>query len=152
MWQKRRRRWVKLVVRFENTLIGEQERLPVDMVILSAALEPQADSLDVARMFNISCDKSGFFIERHMKLDPVATMTDGVFITGCCQGPRDIPDTVAQASAAAARVLALISKGRVAIEATTTMIDETKCSGCRICNILCPYSAISFIEDQKVSG
>jgi heterodisulfide reductase subunit A len=141
----------KLIVKFENSLVGDRERLPVDMVILSCALEPQKDALEVARMFNISCGAGGFFIERHPKLDPVATMTDGIFVVGCCQGPKDIPDTVAQASAAAARVLAVISKGKVETEATTAVIDEEKCSGCRICNLLCPYSAISFLEEEKVS-
>jgi len=141
----------KLIVKFENSLIGERERLPVDMVILSCGLEAQTDALEVARKFTISCGSAGFFTERHPKLDPIATMTDGVFIVGCCQGPKDIPDTVAQASAAAARVLAMISKGKVATEATTAVIDEEKCSGCRICNNLCPYTAISFIEDKHVS-
>ena len=78
-------------------------------------------------------------------------MTDGIFIAGCCQGPKDIPDTVAQASAAAARVLALITKGKVEMEAATAVIDEEKCSGCRVCNLLCPYNAITFIEEKKVS-
>lgn len=142
----------KLIVKFENSLIGERERLPVDMVILACALEPQADSKVLARLFNISCDKGGFFIERHPKLDPFATMTDGVFVVGCCQGPKDIPDTVAQASAAAARVLALISKGKVETEATIAVINEEHCSGCRVCNAICPYTAISFIEDKKVSS
>lgn len=141
----------KLIVKFENSLIGERERLPVDMVILACALEPQKDALEVARMFNISCGSAGFLIERHPKLDPVATMTDGVFVAGCCQAPKDIPDTVAQGSAAAARVLALISKGKVETLATTAVIDEEQCSGCRICNALCPYSAISFLEEEKVS-
>ncbi len=103
----------KLIVKFENSLVGDRERLPVDMVILSSALEPQKDALEVARMFNISCGSGGFFIERHPKLDPVATMTEGVFIAGCCESPKDIRDSVAQASAAAARILALISKGKV---------------------------------------
>jgi len=141
----------KLIVRFENTLVGRQMRLPVDMVVLSVGLEAQKDAKEVARIFNISTGADGFFIEKHPKLDPIATMTDGVFITGCCQGPKDIPDTVAQASAAAARVLSLISKGRVQIEPTTAVINEDACSGCRICNLICPYSAISFIEDKKVS-
>jgi len=141
----------KLVVQFEDTLVGRQRRIPVDMVILSCGLEPQQDAEEVARLFSISCSADGFFLEKHPKLDPVATMTDGILIAGCCQSPKDIPDTVAQASAAAARVLALISKGRVEIEATTAVIDEEKCSGCRICNLLCPYTAISFIEDKKVS-
>ena len=141
----------KLIVKFENTLIGRQQRLPVDMVVLSCALEPQADALEIGRMFNISCGKEGFFIERHPKLDPVATMTDGVFVVGCCQGPKDIPDTVAQASAAAARVLALISKGKVEIEAAIAVVDEKKCSGCRVCNLLCPYSAPYYVEAEKVT-
>ncbi|MGA2158924.1 MAG: FAD-dependent oxidoreductase [Dehalococcoidia bacterium] len=141
----------KLIVKFENTLVGNQERLPVDMVVLSCAMEPQKDTQDVARLFNISCGTGGFFIERHAKLDPVATMTDGVFIAGCCQSPKDIPDTVAQASAAAASVLELISRGKVETEATTAVIDEAHCSGCRVCNMLCPYNAIAFIEGEKVS-
>jgi heterodisulfide reductase subunit A len=141
----------RLVVQFEDTLAGRQRRLPVDMVILSCALEPHKDADAVARLFGISCGPANWFLEKHPKLDPVATMTDGVFVIGCCQGPKDIPDTVAQASAAAARVLALISKGKVAVETAIAVIDEDKCSGCRVCNLLCPYSAISYIEDKKVS-
>ena len=141
----------KLIVCSEDTLLSKTIRVPVDMVILATALEPRADAAEVAKLFGITKSADGFFLERHPKLDPVATMTDGVFIAGCCQGPKDIPDTVAQASAAATRVLALISKGRVELEAATAVIDEEKCSGCRICNLLCPYSAISFIEDEKVS-
>jgi heterodisulfide reductase subunit A len=73
-------------------------------------------------------------------------------VVGCCQGPKDIPDTVSQASAAAAKVLALITKGKVELEASTAVIDEDLCSGCRICNLLCPYSAISFDDEKKVSN
>ncbi len=141
----------KLVVKFENSLVGERERLPVDMVILAAALEPQKDALEVARIFNISCGSGGYFIERHPKLEPVSTMTEGIFIAGCCESPKDIRDSVSQASAAAARVLALISKGKVETEATTAFINEEQCSGCRICNALCPYGAITFLEEEKVS-
>ena len=126
-------------------------RVPVDMVILSTALEARSDAEEVARLFNISRSADGFFLERHPKLDPVATTTDGVFVVGCCQSPKDIPDTVAQASAAAARALAMISKGKVEIEAATAVIDEELCSGCKICNLLCPYSAISFDEEKEVS-
>ena len=138
----------KLVVQFEDTLVGLQRRLPVDMVILSCALEPQPDADAVARLFNISRSADGFFLEKHPKLDPVATMTDGIFVVGCCQGPKDIPDTVAQASAAAAEVLAMISRGKVEIEAATAVIDERICSGCRTCELVCPFSAISF-DDKK---
>ena len=141
----------KLVVLCEDTLIGRQRRIPVDMVVLSTALEPRADAAEVARQFSISRSKDGFFMEKHPKLDPVATTTDGVFIAGCCQGPKDIPDTVAQASAAAARVLAMISKGSVEIEAATAVVQEELCSGCKTCISLCPYNAISFDEEKKVS-
>lgn len=141
----------KLIVCGEDTLLGQVIRVPVDMVILCIALEPRSNAKQVAQLFRISQGADGFFIERHPKLDPVATMTDGIFIAGCCQGPKDIPDTVAQASAAATRVLSLISKGKVELEATVAVIDEEKCSGCRVCNMLCPYNAISFIEDKEVS-
>jgi heterodisulfide reductase subunit A len=141
----------KLIVVAEDTLMVNIVRLPVDMVILCVALEPQPDVEAVARLFNISRSADGFFLERHPKLDPIATMTDGIFVAGCCQGPKDIPDTVAQASAAAARALAMISKGKVEIEAATAEINEELCSGCRICNTLCPFSAITFDEDKKVS-
>jgi len=141
----------KLIVNVEDTLVRRKRRLPVDMVILSCALEPGADVEQLARTFSLSRKADGFFLEKHPKLDPVATMTDGVFVVGCCQSPKDIPDTVAQASAAAARALAMISKGKVEIEAATAVIDEELCSGCRICNELCPYKAISFDEEKKVS-
>ena len=138
----------KLVVEYE--LDSQQSRLPVDMVILSVALEPQSDVEAVGRLFGIGRSADGFFLEKHPKLDPVATMSDGTFVVGCCQAPKDIPDTVAQASAAAARVLAMIDKGTVEIEAATAVIDEELCSSCRICELLCPYSAISFDEEKEV--
>jgi heterodisulfide reductase subunit A len=141
----------KLVVLVEDTLVRRKRRIPVDMVVLSTALEPRTDAGDVARMFSISRSSDGFFLEKHPKLDPVATTTDGVFIAGCCQGPKDIPDTVAQASAAAARVLSMISRGDVEIESATSFVDENLCSGCKTCLGLCPYNAISFDEEKKVS-
>jgi len=141
----------KLIVLCEDTLISRQRRIPVDMVVLSTALEPRGDAVEVAKQFSISRSKDGFFLEKHPKLDPIATTTDGVYIAGCCQGPKDIPDTVAQASAAAARVLAIISKGKVEIEAATAFIQEQLCSGCKTCISLCPYNAISFDGEKKIS-
>ncbi|MDO8568762.1 MAG: FAD-dependent oxidoreductase [Dehalococcoidales bacterium] len=141
----------KLMVQVEDTLADELRTIPVDMVVLSAALEPRADVDVVAHLFNLSRSADGFFMERHPKLDPVATMTDGIFVAGCCQAPKDIPQSVAQASAAAARVLAMISAGTIEIEATTAQINEAKCAGCKVCNLLCAYSAISFDEAKKVS-
>ncbi len=96
----------KTIVQCEDTLVGRQQRYPVDMVILMGALEPQADAREVAKRFGISCSLDGWMIERHTKLDPVATMTEGVFVAGAAQGPKDIPTTVAQGAAAAARVRA----------------------------------------------
>ena len=141
----------KLIVICEDTLVRRKRRIPVDMVIMSCALEPRADADQIAKTFSLSRKADGFFLEKHPKLDPVATMTDGIFIVGCCQSPKDIPDTVAQASAAASRALAMISKGKVEIEATTAVVDEELCAGCKICVDLCPYKAISFDEEKKVS-
>jgi heterodisulfide reductase subunit A len=121
------------------------------MVILSIGIESRHDAQDVARLFGISCDADGFFKEKHPKLDPVATLTDGVFVAGCAQGPRDIPDCVAQGSAAAARVLTLIRQGEVEVEAATALVDQMMCVGCQQCIQTCPYAAIEFLEDRKVA-
>lgn len=141
----------KLIVQAEDTLIGKQRRIPVDMVILSAGMEARHDSQDVSLMFGMGCDFNGFFTERHPKLDPVATMTEGIFIAGACQGPKDIPDSVAQGAAAAARVAGLINQETVMMEPVRASINKETCSGCRLCNDLCPYNAIVFHEDQKLS-
>jgi heterodisulfide reductase subunit A len=141
----------KLIIEYEDTLAGCQSRIAVDMVILSTALEPRADAGEVARLFSLSRSADGFFLEKHPKLAPVATMTDGVFVVGCAQGPKDIPETVAQASAAAAAVLAMFARGTIEIEAATAVVDQELCSGCGICGSLCPYNAISFLEDRKVA-
>jgi heterodisulfide reductase subunit A len=141
----------KLVVQVEDTLAGMQRRIPVDMVILMGALEPRADAREVGLRFGISCSMDGWFIERHPKLDPVATMTQGVFIAGTCQGPKDIPDSVSQGAAAAARVQGMITKGTVLIEPVVASINAERCSGCRICNALCPFNAIEYLDEEGVS-
>ena len=124
---------------------GFVRRIPVNMVVLAAGLEPHADAQQVRRLFNMSCGTEGFFLERHPKLAPVNTFTDGIFIAGCCQGPRDIPDTVAQAGAAAAEAMVLIDRGYVEQEPNTAYILPD-CSGCKSCIPLCPYTAIAFDE------
>jgi heterodisulfide reductase subunit A len=141
----------KLIVQVEDTLLGKQRRIPVDMVILMGGLEPQADAKELGLKCGISCSMAGWYTERHPKLDPVATMTDGVFVAGVCQGPKDIPASVAQGAAAAARISGMIAKGTVTIEPIVASIDEEGCSGCRICNNMCPYNAIEFDEEKKVS-
>jgi heterodisulfide reductase subunit A len=133
----------KLIIRVEDTLAGFVRRIPVNMVVLASGLEPHADAQQVRRLFNMSCGTEGFFLERHPKLAPVNTFTDGIFIAGCCQGPRDIPDTVAQAGAAAAEAMVLIDRGYVEQEPNTAYILPD-CSGCKSCLPLCPYTAITF--------
>ena len=140
-----------LLVRCEDTLMGKFREIPVDMVILCPAIVPRHDVADIARRVGISRSPDGFFLERHPKLDPVATASDGIYIAGCAQGPKDIPDTVAQASAAAARILALATKGEVVVDPVRAVIEEEFCGGCRICNNLCPYNAIEFYSDRMVS-
>jgi len=133
----------KLTVCVADPILGGMIRVPVDMVILCIALQPRPDTDQVARLFNIGKSRDGFFLERHPKLDPIATLTDGVFVVGCCQGPKDIPDTVAQASAGAARILALISKGTLTSDPMTATIDSMRCIGCLLCTEVCPFSAIN---------
>jgi heterodisulfide reductase subunit A len=141
----------KLIIQVEDTLAGKQRRIPVDMVVLSAGLQPRHDAKEVAKLFGLSCSADGWFIEKHPKLDPVATMTEGIFIAGCVQGPKDIPSSVVQGAAASARVLGRIQQGEIALEPVRATIHEDQCSGCRICNTLCPFNAILYHEDRMVS-
>ena len=140
----------RLILQAEDSLLGRVRKIPVDMVVLATGIEPQADAEDVRRIFNITCSGGGFFMERHPKLAPVSTFTDGVFLAGTCQGPRDIPDTVAQAGAAAAEALALIDAGSIELEPNTAYVVEEDCSGCTTCIGLCPYTAISHVEGKAV--
>ena len=140
----------RVVVKAEDTLLGGvMRKIPMDMLVLAVGLEAHADAEEVRRMFNITCSGEGWFMERHPKLAPVNTFTDGIFLAGACQGPKDIPDTVAQAGAAAAEALALIDTGYVELEPNTAYVKEEECSGCKTCVPLCPYGAISFREDTK---
>ncbi len=102
----------KLIVQVDDTLLGKRRRVPVDMVVLMGGIEPRADAKEVGLKCGISCSMAGWYTERHPKLDPVATMTDGIFVAGACQGPKDIPASVAQGAAAAARVQGMIYQGR----------------------------------------
>ena len=141
----------KLVVKAEETGLGRPIILPVDMVVLVTGMEPHADSDQVAKTFHVTRDKDGFFLEAHPKLRPFHTNTDGIFLAGTCQSPRDIPDTVAHANAAAAEAMSLMGRGKVVIEPTIAEITTELCSGCRICNNLCAYAAISYDPIRNVS-
>jgi len=141
----------ELTLKVEDTLLGQVRKIPVDMVILAVGLEPRADATEVRRLFNISCSSEGWFLERHPKLAPVNTFTDGIFLAGCCQGPKDIPDTVAQAGGAAAEAFQLLDLGAIELEPNTAYVLEEVCSGCKTCVGLCPYNAISFLADKHVA-
>ena len=121
-----------------------------DLVVLATAIVPREDSKDLVRLLNINQSADGFMLEAHPKLRPVDTFTEGIFLAGCCQSPKDIPDAVAQASGAAIRASEPLAAGKVQVEAISANIDEDLCSGCRICEDLCAYSALEFDEKDKI--
>ena len=132
----------ELVVVAEDTLSARLLRVPVDMAILCTAMEARADAPEVARVFGLTTGPDGFFLEEHPKLEPVSTSTAGVYVAGACQGPKDIPDSVAQAKAAASMAQALATRGEVEVSPLVSGIDPDLCAGCRTCVAVCPYSAI----------
>jgi len=140
-----------LIVRAEDTLSARMVQVPVEMVILCTAMEARPDANAVSRVFGVTIGSDGFFQEEHPKLEPVSTASSGIFLAGACQGPKDIPDTVAQAKGAAAEALALSSSGQVAVAPMISSIDPDVCIGCQICVGLCPYSAIEFNMLRGVS-
>jgi len=142
----------EMLISMREQLTGEEIEVPADLVVLMVAMEPREDSSSVARMVNISGDKDGWFIESHPKLDPVATTTDGVYIAGACQFPKDIPESVTQARAAVARILAKIAQGKIAVDAIYSEVNPRLCAGCQTCIGMCAYGAIEFNQEKKVSN
>jgi heterodisulfide reductase subunit A len=142
----------RLVVAAEDTMLGTPIEVPVDMVVLGSGLTARRDTGKVAQIFGISQSADQFFMEAHPKLRPVSTNVDGIFLAGCCQGPKDIPDTVAQASAAAAEAISLATQGEIEVEPTTVSIDPERCAGCKLCIEICPYSAVDFIDSKGISA
>lgn len=132
----------KLIVQGEDTLLGQRVEVEADLVVLAAAMVPQIDAPEMARKLGISYNQYGFFSEAHPKLRPVETNTAGVFLAGTCQGPKDIPETVAQASAAAVKVISLFAKSELTTNPNVASVDESLCSGCLWCVNVCPYKAI----------
>jgi heterodisulfide reductase subunit A len=132
-----------LIVRAEDTLLGETLEMEADLVVLAVGMVPRHDVKDVASLLKLSRSPDGFFLEAHPKLRPIDTTTDGVFLAGTCQGPKDITDTVAQAKAAASSVLIPLSRGRVKVESIISVVNQEICSGCGICEGLCAYGALS---------
>jgi len=135
----------------ENTLEKQLYKVNVDMVILSVGIEPKQDSEVIQRLFNLSKTSDGFFMEAHPKLRPVDTPTGGVFLAGCAEAPKDIKDSVTQASAAAARAGILMAKGKVTVEAVTPKLIEQNCQSCGLCARVCPYNAILVDKELKTT-
>jgi heterodisulfide reductase subunit A len=140
-----------MLVEMNEVLSGETVDVPADLVVLMVGVEAHENAKDIAHLVGVSMCGNDFYIEKHPKLDPVATTTDGVYIVGTCHGPKDIPDSVAQARAAASRILASISQGKVEVEVTTAVVNEDICCGCQTCIKVCPYTAVSYDEEKNVS-
>jgi len=143
----------KLIVRGEDTLLGLPVEVEADMVVLATAMVAKADAAKLAQMVGFSYDQNNFYTEAHPKLAPVETHTAGVFLAGACQGPKDIPDSVAQASAAAVKVCGLLSKEVMPTEPIVSSINEAICSGCGMCVPVCPYKALDLkVIQERVHG
>ena len=138
----------KLKVQASDLLDGRQLHIDADMVVLAAAIEPDKSARPLATMLTASMDTNDFFTEAHPKLRPVESPTAGVFLSGCCQGPKDIPETVAQASAAASKVIGLLSKDSIVCNPCVAQPDELMCNGCSSCEKVCPYGAITYLDKE----
>lgn len=138
----------KLKVQASDLLGGQQLHIDADMVVLAAAVEPDKSARPLATMLTASMDTNDFFTEAHPKLRPVESPTAGVFLSGACQGPKDIPETVAQAGAAAAKVIGLLSRDRLTCNPCVARSDELMCNGCSACEKVCPYGAITYIDKE----
>ena len=138
----------KLKVQASDLLENRQLHIDADMVVLAAAIEPDKSARPLATMLTASMDTNDFFTEAHPKLRPVESPTAGVFLSGMCQGPKDIPETVAQASAAAAKVIGLLCKDSLTCNPCVAQPDEMMCNGCSNCEKVCPYGAITYIDKE----
>ena len=138
----------KLKVQASDLLDNRQMHIDADMVVLAAAIEPDESARPLATMLTASMDTNDFFTEAHPKLRPVESPTAGVFLSGACQGPKDIPETVAQAGAAASKVIGLLSKDQLTCNPCVAQPDELMCNGCSSCEKVCPYGAITYVDKE----
>ena len=138
----------KLKVQASDLLADEQLHIDADMVVLAAAIEPDKSARSLATKLTASMDTNDFITEAHPKLRPVESPTAGVYLSGMCQGPKDIPETVSQASAAAAKVIGLLVKDKLTCNPCVAHSDEMMCNGCSACEKVCPYGAISYIDKE----
>ena len=137
-----------LKVQASDLIADKQLHIEADLVVLAAAIEPDKTARPLATLLTASMDNNDFFTEAHPKLRPVESPTAGVFLSGCCQGPKDIPETVAQAGAAASKVIGLLCHDTLTADPCVAHADETACSGCSTCENVCPYHAITYIDKE----
>jgi len=140
----------KLIVRAEDTILGAPVELEADLVVLGVGMVPRKETEDIRKILKLSKSQDGFLLEAHPKLRPVDTSMDGIFLAGCCQGPKDIPDTVAQAKAAASSAMTILTRGFVTIDPVVSSIDSDACTGCAICESACEYGALTLDNMRKV--
>jgi heterodisulfide reductase subunit A len=141
----------KIVVAGADTLSAKPVEIRADMVVLATALQPSRGAAEVVEKLNIPLSDSGFFAEAHVKLRPVETQTRGIFLCGCGQAPKDIPDCVAQAGCAATKVLNLFNAGKLTAEVYVAAVDEDLCAACGMCVKACPYQARILDEERNVA-
>jgi heterodisulfide reductase subunit A len=144
------KRGEQVVVRMEDTFLGEMVELEADLVVLAVGMTPSSSTSQIASLLKLARSPDGFFMEAHPKLRPVDTAMSGVYLAGCCQGPKDAADTIAQARAAAATGLIPLLRGHVQVDAATAYIDEAMCTGCGQCARACAYSALSLHPVREV--
>jgi heterodisulfide reductase subunit A len=140
----------ELVLTVENTATNELDTYRAEMVILAVGLEPPADMKNIQEMLALQKTSDGFYLEAHPKLQPVDSASRGIFFAGCAESPKDIKDSVTQASAAAARAMRLMNPGALTVEAITAEVDEGLCNACGLCAKVCPYKAIVVDSKAKV--
>jgi heterodisulfide reductase subunit A len=145
------RRGDRVVLEAEDTLLGRPVELEADLVVLAVGMEARDSASEISQLLKLPCSADGFFLEAHPKLRPVDTAMDGVFLAGCCQGPKDIPETISQAKAAASSALIPLIRGSVPVESATAMVNEELCAGCGMCVDVCPYDAPAMDELWGVS-
>lgn len=138
----------KLKVQASDLIDNRQLHIDADLVVLAAAIEPDKSARPLATMLTASMDTNDFFTEAHPKLRPVESPTAGVFLSGTCQGPKDIPETVSQAGAAASKVIGLLCKDKLTGNPCIAHSDEMMCNGCSTCEKVCPYGAITYIDKE----
>ena len=143
----------KLMVQGSNLIDNEQITIESDLVVLATAIEPEPSVRKIATLLTASIDTNNFLTESHAKLRPVESPTAGVYLAGVCQGPKDIPETVSQASACAAKVIGLLVKDKLKTNACVATPDEMMCNGCSQCANVCAYGAITYTDKEfRIAG